>query len=281
MHFVLVYKWRFLPKCLIDGFYPDWWRLLPVLWSMATSAEVFDGWVLTRLMATSAKIWVVTPSVFELTVCPPSVVELMGCYPFGEWINGLLLLQCCDYWALPHQLVWIWALPHQLVWKWIWIWALPHRLVRIWVLPHLWFGWRALPRQCFDSSLEMLPPIKNAKCLYCDVGLLPFRTCPSLSQRSYHPAQARLNGLTIILSYEFHTCSFIHAYTTCLQISFMHGCIVSLILIVQKVSSMMCLSQKCYQSCIFQVAGPTKTVVYQRLFHFPSVFPSVVVTPLR
>ena len=85
----------------------------------------------------------------------------------------------------------------------------------------------------------------------------------------FGPAQACLNGLTIILSYEFHTCSFIHAYTTCLQISFMHGCIVSLMLIVQKDSSMMCLSQKCYQSCIFQVAGPTKTVVYQCLFISP------------
>jgi len=108
------------------------------------------------------------------------------------------------------------------------------------LFPHQWFGWRALPRQCFDSSPGMLPPIKNVECLYCDVGLLPFWTCPIWSQR-----------LTIILSYEFHTCSFIHAYTACIQISFMHGCIVSLILIVQKVSSIMCLSQKCYQSRIF------------------------------
>ena len=67
----------------------------------------------------------------------------------------------------------------------------------------------------------------------------------------FGPAQPCLNDLNIILSYEFHTCSSIHAYIACIQISFMHGCIVSLILIVQKVSSIMCLSQKCYQSCVF------------------------------
>jgi len=94
----------------------------------------------------------------------------------------------------------------------------------------------------------------------------------------FRPAQSYLKGLTIILSYEFHTCSFIHAYTACIQISFMHGCTISLILIVQNVSSRMCLSRKCYQSCISQVAGPTKTVVYQCLFISP-VFPPVWLLP--
>jgi len=104
------------------------------------------------------------------------VVELMGCYPFDEWINGPYPISWFEYGLYPHQLVW----------KWIWIWALPHRLVWIWVLPHMWLVWRALPRQCFGSSPEMLPPIKNAECLYCDIGLLPFWTCPILPQRSYH-----------------------------------------------------------------------------------------------
>ena len=83
MHFVLVYKWRFLPKCLIDGFYPDWWWLLPVLWSMATSA----------------KIWVVTPPVFKLTVCPP----------ISGWINGLLSLRRVDWWVVTSSVVWWWS----------------------------------------------------------------------------------------------------------------------------------------------------------------------------
>ena len=173
-------------------------------------------------------------------------------------INGLLPLQCCDYWALPHQLVW----------KWIWIWALPHRLVRIWVLPHLWFGWRALPRQCFDSSLEMLPPIKNAKCLYCDVGLLPFWTCPSLSQRSYH--------YTILwVSYMFiHSCIYnmltniIHAWLHCQSYfdctkSVIHDVSKSEMLPIMYISS-----GKSHQNSRLPMS-----------LHFPSVFSSIVITP--
>jgi len=55
----------------------------------------------------------------------------------------------------------------------------------------------------------------------------------------FGPAQSCLNGLTIILSYESHTCSFIHAYAACIQISFTHVYIVSPALIIQKVSSVM------------------------------------------
>ena len=64
----------------------------------------------------------------------------------------------------------------------------------------------------------MLSPLKITKCLYCDVRPLPFRH-----------AQSCLNSLTIILSYEFHTCSFIHASIACIQIPFIHDCIISLI----------------------------------------------------
>ena len=132
--------------------------------------------------------------------------------------------------------------------------------------PHQWFVWKALRRQCFGSSPEMLPNEDYwAFVLRCRAT-------------SFLPC---LVNLTIILSYKFHTCSFIHAYTACTQISFMHGCINSLILIVQKVSSITCLSQKCYQSCVFQVAGPTKTVVHQCLFISPVFSPVLVVTPLR
>ena len=131
----------------------------------------------------------------------------MGCYLFSVMIKEFLPIQCCDYWVLPRQLVWIWALSHSVGLKmdlnmgftssvglnmgftpcvvclkgFIPISGLFEGLY-----PHQWFVWRALPRQCFDSSLEMLPPIKNVKCLYCGVGLLPFWTCPILSQRSYH-----------------------------------------------------------------------------------------------
>jgi len=46
--------WRFLPELLIDGFYPKKWRLLPVVWLMATSAWMIDWLVSSREMTTSA-----------------------------------------------------------------------------------------------------------------------------------------------------------------------------------------------------------------------------------
>jgi len=36
---------RLLPKCLIDGFYPDWWRLLPVVWLNGDFCQWFDWWM--------------------------------------------------------------------------------------------------------------------------------------------------------------------------------------------------------------------------------------------
>jgi len=120
------------------------------------------------------------------------VLWLTGCYLFSSLIKEFLPIQCCDYWALPHQLVWIWALPPSVGLN---MGFTPYVVdlkgfIPICgsfkgLYPHQWFVWRALPRQCFDSSPGMLPPIKNVECLYCDVGLLPFRTCPILSQRSY------------------------------------------------------------------------------------------------
>ena len=125
----------------------------------------------------------------------------MGCYLFSVMIKEFLPIQCCDYWVLPRQLVWIWALSHSVGLKmdlnmgftssvglnmgftpcvvclkgFIPISGLFEGLY-----PHQWFVWRALPRQCFDSSPEMLPPIKDAECLYCGVGLLPFLDLPNL-----------------------------------------------------------------------------------------------------
>jgi len=37
IYLVLVYKWRLLPFWLIDGFYPEKWWMVSVLWLMATS----------------------------------------------------------------------------------------------------------------------------------------------------------------------------------------------------------------------------------------------------
>ena len=142
-------------KWLIDGFYPEMatsasglidgdfcqsvWLMgfIPIdgdfclwYWWMTTSAcalidgdfcQMVDWLVSSREMATSAKIWVVTPS----------VVESMGRYPFSGMIDGLLpfqvieLMVCYPFSGLnmgfTPSVVWIWALPHQLVW----IWTLP------------------------------------------------------------------------------------------------------------------------------------------------------------
>ena len=165
---------------------------------MATTAKVFDWWVLTRLMATSVKIWVVTPSVFELTVCSPSVVWLKGFTP-------------TMFWFISRDVT-------------------PNKECRVFVL------W------CRATSFLDLPNLVST--------VLPL----------YYP-----------MSF-IHVHSFMHmqhAYKY-------HSCMVALsvlFLIVQKVSSIMCLSQKCYKSCIFQVAGSTKIVVYQCLFISPVFSP--------
>jgi len=154
--------------------------------------------------------------------------------------------------------------------------------------------YRVLPRQRLDLFTIISSPRKFAECLYCDVTPPPI--LPVLSHRvsliicNYTVVQSstvytviQVTFIHTLIQLYIHTLilSYINAYTACIQISFMHGCIVSLILILQKVSSIMCLSQKCYQSCILQVAGPTKIVVYQCLFISLVFSPVLVVTPLR
>jgi len=136
--------------------------------------------------------------------------------------------------------------------------------------PHQWFGWRALPQQCFDSSPGMLPPIKNVECLYCDVGLLPFSTCPILSQRSYHYTILWVSYMFIhSCIYNMHT-NIIHAW---LHYQSYFNCTKSVIQNVSKsemLPIMYISSGRSHQNSRLPMP-----------FHFPSVSPSVVVTPLR
>jgi len=177
-----------------------------------------------------------TPSVGLNMGFTPSVVYLFGLSPICGLVEGLY----------PHP--------------WF-VWGL---------YPHQWFGWRALPRQCFDSSPGMLPLIKNTECLDCDVGLLPFWTCPILSQRSYHYTILWVSYMFIhSCIYNMHT-NIIHAWLHCRSY---FNCTKSVICNVSD-------SEMLPITCISSGRSHQNSRLPMP-FHFPSVFPSVVVTPLR
>jgi len=113
--------WRLLPKWLIDGFYPEKWRPLSVVWLMATSARMIDWWVLSREMVISAYVlmdgdfcqkgwlmgfiprngnicqtsnrWASFPRNIYFTI---SWDLIMGCYPFSGLTSGFLPLLWLD-----------------------------------------------------------------------------------------------------------------------------------------------------------------------------------------
>ena len=129
-------------------------------------------------------------------------------------------------------------------------------------LSHQWFVWKALRRQCFGSSPEMLPPIKNTECLYCDVGLLPFWTCSTLSRQSYHYTILWASYMFIhSCIYSMHT-NIIHAW---LHYQSYFNCTKSVIHNVSKSEMLpiLCISsRRSHQNS----RSPMP-------FHFPSVFP--------
>jgi len=185
------------------------------------------------------------------------VVWLTGCYLFSGLIKEFF----------TSSVLWLLGLTPSVVWLKGFI---PIRGLFEGLYPHQWFVRRALPRQCFDSSPEMLPPIKNVECLYCGVGLLPFWTCPILSQRSYH--------YTILwVSYMFiHSCicsmhtNIIHAWLHC-QSYFnctkgaIHNVSKSEMLPIMYISS----------------GGSHQNSRLPMPFHFPSVFSSVGRYPIE
>jgi len=188
----------------------------------------------------------------------------MGCHLFSIMINGLLPLQWPDQGVFTSSVLWLLGCTPSVGW----IWALPHQWFEygpnpisgsnmgrtplvgwIWALPHQWFecGLYLISglNMVFTPSVVYLFGLYSIRGLF--EGLYPdnvlihllgcypqwriLSVCTAMSGYFlFGPAQSCLNGLTIILSYEFHTCSFIHAYTACIQISFMHSCIVGLIL---------------------------------------------------
>jgi len=143
--------------------------------------------------------------------------------------------------------------------------------------PHPWFVWRALspsvvwlkgftPTVFWFISRDVTP-IKNTECLYCDVGLLPFWTCPIFSQRSYHYTILWVSYMFIhSYIYGMHT-DIIHTWLHCQ--SYFVNCTES---VIHNVSNSEMLPIKCISS--------GRSHQNSRL-PMPFHFPSVVITPLR
>jgi len=139
--------------------------------------------------------------------------------------------------------------------------------------PHLWFGWRAL-----SPSVVCLKGFTPTVFWFISRDVTPNKECRVFVLRCWSTSFLDLPNLVSTVLSLYYPMSFIHVHSFVhMQHAYKyHSCMVTLsvlFLIVQKVSSIMCLSQKCYQSCIFQVAGPTKIVVYQCLFISPVFSP--------
>ena len=153
--------WKLLPNGWLIGFITrsgdfcqvsDWWDLSPRNDYFAINWDVildrmpiiglmvelmgglmvcfpFSGWIngwFNGLFPLQVVwLWDYPPVVVQLMGCYLFIVVTNGCYLFSGLIKEFLPLQCCDYWALPHQLVWIW--------------------VSIWALPHQWFEYGFYP----------------------------------------------------------------------------------------------------------------------------------------
>ena len=139
--------------------------------------------------------------------------------------------------------------------------------------PHQWFGWRAL-----SPSVVRLKGFTPTVFWFISRDVTPNKECWVFVLRCRATSFFDLPNLVSTVLPLYYPMSFIHVH------SFMHiqhaykyhSCMVALsvlFLIVQKVSSIMCLIHKCYQSSVFQEAGPTKTVVYQCLFISPVFSP--------
>jgi len=116
----------------------------------------------------------------------------------------------------------------------------------------------------------MLPPIKNVECLYCHVGLLPFSTCPILSQRSYHYTILWVSYMFIhSCIYSMHT-NIIHAWLHYQSYFNCTKCVIQNVSKSEMLPIMYISSGRSHQNSRLPMP-----------FHFPSVSPSVVVTPLR
>jgi len=111
----------------------------------------------------------------------------------------------------------------------------------------------------FVSYPVILSPFKVTKYLYCDVG--PLSHLPMVVSIVL-PLYCHMSLIHIhSCIHSMHT-DIIHTWLHC---RFYFNCTRSIIRNV---------IQKCYQSSIFQVAGPTKATFLPVYSHFPSIFPS-------
>jgi len=118
----------------------------------------------------------------------------------------------------------------------------------------------------FVSSPVMLSPFKVTNYLYCDAG--PLSDLPMFASIVL-PLYCHLSFIHMhSCMHSLHT-DIIHTWLHC---QFYFNCTESVIRNV---------IHKCYQSSIFQVAGPTKTTLLQVYSHFPSFFPSLVIISVK
>jgi len=83
-----------------------------------------------------------------------------------------------------------------------------------WVLPHPWFDYGLYPDSVWLISSDIIP-VEDYWGLVLWCRAISFWTYSILSQQTYH---------YIFISVSSY--SFIHAYIACIQISFIHGCII-------------------------------------------------------
>jgi len=141
----------------------------------------------------------------------------MGCHLFSIMINGLLPLQWPDQGVFTSSMLWLSGftpsvglyiglnmgftpsvgLNMSFTSSVVYPFGLyPIRSLFEGFYPHMWSVWRALSPSvvCLKSftptvfwvHLQGCYQMKIIERLYCDVGPLPFWTCPTLSRQSYH-----------------------------------------------------------------------------------------------
>ena len=118
----------------------------------------------------------------------------------------------------------------------------------------------------FVSSPVILFLFKVTKYLYCDAG--PLSRLPMFVSIVL-PLYCHMSLIHIhSCIHSMHT-DIIHAWLHCQpHFNYAESVIRNVI-------------QKWYQSSIFQVAGPTKTTFLPVYSHFPSIFPSLVIIPVK
>jgi len=104
-------KWRLLLVWLIDGFYPEKWRLPPVIWLMATSAcGLING-----VSCLWFDLWWLMPMVWLMASLTCGLSDDDFCQAFDEWalpFSGLISgFTPTVIWFISNNIIPQWRLP--------------------------------------------------------------------------------------------------------------------------------------------------------------------------